>query len=128
MNDAKKHILVVEDSQDLQELLARLLGRHGYRLSRAFNGKEALEALGGMSQLPSFILLDLMMPIMDGFEFRERQRQDPRLADIPVVIMTADAEPEAKSALMGAHAYFRKPLLDIESFLKVAKALTSAEE
>lgn len=127
MNDMKKHILIVEDSTDLQELLARILGRQGYTVSRAYNGQQGLDALRTMPELPAFILLDLMMPVMDGFGFRQEQRKDPRLASIPVVVMTADSDPEIKSQQLGAHSFFRKPLLDVANFLEVAKALTRSD-
>ncbi len=92
----KKHILIIEDSTDLQALMGRLFKSEGYTVSQALNGREALDFLKSTTELPSLILLDIMMPVMDGFEFRNEQRKDSRLASIPVVVMTADSEPQKK--------------------------------
>jgi CheY-like chemotaxis protein len=81
-------ILVVDDDPELRETLGELLGEEGYDTRLAENGKRALEFLrrGGR---PSLILLDLMMPEMNGWQFREEQLKDASLRDIPVVVMTA---------------------------------------
>jgi CheY-like chemotaxis protein len=81
-------ILVVDDDPELRETLGELLGEEGYDTRLAENGKRALEFLrrGGR---PSLILLDLMMPEMNGWQFREEQLKDEELRDIPVVVMTA---------------------------------------
>jgi CheY-like chemotaxis protein len=81
-------ILVVDDDRDIREALCILLSAEGYRAVSAANGEEALSYLSSR-ELPSLILLDLMMPIMDGWEFRRRQKHDARLSDIPVVAITA---------------------------------------
>jgi CheY-like chemotaxis protein len=118
-----KHVLIVEDSQDLQILLGRLFKREGYTLSQAFNGQQALDLLRSMPMAPSFILLDIMMPVMDGIQFRKAQMQDPKLAQIPVIIMTADAEPQAKANQMGVKYFFPKPIGNISQLLQVAETL-----
>jgi CheY-like chemotaxis protein len=93
-NAADKHhpvvILVVEDDQDIRESLAGLLEAHGYSVLSAANGVEAFMLLRS-GHVPSVILLDLMMPLMDGYRFRTEQRKDPALAAIPVVVITAGA-------------------------------------
>lgn len=87
--------------------LAEVLEDEGYAVSCAGNGEEALRALDG--DAPSAIVLDLTMPVMDGWAFRERQREDPRLAGIPtVVISAAYADGRAPEAL-GADAFLAKP-------------------
>jgi len=81
-------VLVVEDDPDVREMMAMLLTMEGFEPTTAANGREALDQLlAGLH--PHVIVLDLMMPIMDGFQFREAQRRDPLLADIPVIVVTA---------------------------------------
>jgi CheY-like chemotaxis protein len=115
-----KHILIVEDSPDLQMLLSQVFGLEGYPVSQAFNGKHALDLLHSSKSLPSLILLDIMMPVMDGFEFRNEQEKDPRLAGIPIVVMTADIDSQAKANKLGAVGVIRKPMLDIDALLGIA--------
>lgn len=115
----KKHILIVEDSIDLQVLLARLLAKEGYTSTRAMNGQEGLDILRSSLELPALILLDIMMPVMDGLAFRRELQKDPRLAAIPVVVMTADSHPETKAAALHAKALLRKPI-DIDHLLEIA--------
>jgi CheY-like chemotaxis protein len=81
-------ILVVDDDPELRETLGELLGEEGYETRLAENGKRALDLLRHGAR-PSLILLDLMMPEMNGWEFREEQLKDAELRDIPVVVMTA---------------------------------------
>src|SRR3954470_23175677 len=81
-------VLVVDDDQDIREALCDLLADAGYRAASVANGKEALIYLKS-GELPCVILLDLMMPVMDGWEFRRQQQGDPRLSKIPVVVITA---------------------------------------
>jgi CheY-like chemotaxis protein len=82
-------ILLVEDDEDLRELLAELLRGHGLAVRVAQHGGEALELLRSGAALPGLILLDMMMPVMDGPTFRAAQRADPALAGIPVFVLTA---------------------------------------
>jgi CheY-like chemotaxis protein len=85
-------VLIVEDDEDIREFMGVLLRFHGYETSAAANGAEALDRLA--EEHPCVILLDVMMPVMDGWEFRARQLADPALADIPVVCITAMFDPE----------------------------------
>ena len=117
----QKHILVVEDSPDLQTLLSYLFSGEGYTRSQAFNGKQALELLRSMPQLPSCILPDIMMPIMGGIQFREEQKKDPRLADIPVVVMTADSNSYARTQVLGVNHFIRKPITEIDDLLQIVE-------
>ncbi|MGC3997522.1 MAG: response regulator [Anaeromyxobacter sp.] len=82
-------VLVVDDDTDLRDTLGELLVEEGYDAQTCENGQAALARLreGGLS--PRLILLDLMMPVMNGWQFREQQLQDARLREIPVVVMTA---------------------------------------
>jgi CheY-like chemotaxis protein len=85
----RPRILIVDDDHDIGEALGEILEDRGFAVSAENNGAEALKRLRAAPELPSAILLDLMMPIMDGYQFLDEQRQDPRLASIPVVILTA---------------------------------------
>lgn len=81
-------ILVVEDDADAREAMISLLQMKGYRAFPAGNGKEALDYLK-RAPVPDLIILDLWMPVMDGWQFRTEQVKDPRLKEIPVVVVTA---------------------------------------
>ena len=81
-------ILVVDDDADIRATLAELLEDEGYRVGTAANGRDALAFLRDHPST-SLVLLDLMMPIMDGFGFLTAQRGDPAVSSIPVVVMTA---------------------------------------
>lgn len=109
------HILLVEDDVDIRELLAELLVDEGYRVDSAADGHEALRVLREGLQ-PNLILLDLMMPLMGGMEFRAVQQADPGLAHIPVIVFTADAAIADKASSMGIAAAVKKPI-DFESLL-----------
>jgi CheY-like chemotaxis protein len=91
-------VLIVEDDTDVREMMDLLLTSIGYRTLTAPNGAAALERL--RQDRPCMVLLDLMMPVMTGWEFRERQLADPQLASIPVLCMSAVYQPdEVKSKL-----------------------------
>lgn len=81
-------VLVVEDDEDAREAIIDLLQMKGYKAVPARNGKEALDYLN-RGPAPVLILLDLWMPVMDGWQFRREQIKDSRLAKIPVVVITA---------------------------------------
>src|SRR5471030_2296377 len=87
----RKHVLIVDDDPDIRDLLADILVDAGYSVSCAVDGAEALEALGSTST--GAVLLDLHMRGMNGHEFLARRAVDPRLAKIPVIIMSACAQP-----------------------------------
>lgn len=90
-SDCQRVVLVVDDDESIRESLADLLGDEGYRVQTATNGAEALSLLRPPAQLrPCVILLDLMMPIMNGQEFYAEQQSDPSLATIPIVVISAD--------------------------------------
>lgn len=115
-----KRVLIIEDTSDFSELLKQLLESEGYEVSCASNGKEGLEHLCSTPELPHLILLDLMMPIMDGAEFRRRQVLDPRLCQIPVVIMTAHRDVQVAKMQLGARDFIRKPP-EIDQILAVIR-------
>lgn len=101
-------VLVVEDHADLREMLAVLLESEGYQVETATNGVEALTSLE--RSRPALILLDLMMPVMSGDEFRERQLADPRYRDVPVICMTAAHDGRERAERLHATEYFQKPV------------------
>lgn len=98
---------MVEDEEIIRDALGPLLEQEGYEVSFAENGREALRALRGET-LPNLIVLDLRMPVMDGWEFRAIQQDDPKLGGIPVLALSADGS--AKAAAVSAQGYLRKPV------------------
>jgi CheY-like chemotaxis protein len=115
----KNLVLIVEDDRDISSSVAELLEDSGFATCVAFNGAEALKMLNSGVR-PSVILLDLMMPVMDGFAFRDAQRKDPALAMIPVVVMSADGNLAERQSRAQANAYIRKPL-DIDALIAVVQ-------
>jgi CheY-like chemotaxis protein len=115
-----KRILIVDDERDTQEAVAEVLEDGDYIPTAAGNGREALEQLHAMVDKPCAILLDLKMPVMNGFEFRAAQRADPALERIPVIILTANFQ-EAEVTDMEAAAFVRKPF-DADALLGIVKA------
>jgi CheY-like chemotaxis protein len=92
-------VLIVEDDPDLREMMAQLLILEGFQAHAVANGQEALEYLHAGDR-PELILLDLMMPVMDGWAFRRAQRSEPALADVPVIVLSAlDADRSAEKPL-----------------------------
>ena len=106
---ARKTVLIVDDERDIQETVAELLADGNYRALAANNGQDALEQLKAMDEKPCVILLDLKMPVMDGFEFRAAQQADPALNGIPVIAVTANYQARDVANLRFA-AFVRKPL------------------
>jgi CheY-like chemotaxis protein len=106
---APRRVLVVEDDGLIRESLIEALEDHGYQVTAAANGRDALDLLAA-PPLPDLILLDLMMPVMDGRAFREEQRRDPALAAIPVVVLSAASDVVRAGAEMGVAGVLRKPV------------------
>ena len=104
----RAQVLVVEDDQEIRDTLREVLEDHGYEVIWAENGAEALDRLRGALS-PRLILLDLMMPVMDGWEFSKALRAEPRLAGIPVVIISADHGLEQKTSALAVDGYLAKP-------------------
>ncbi len=105
----KKRVLIVEDEESLLKLETILLTVKGYEVSGASTGKDALEKLAG--ETFDLILLDIMLPDIDGFEICRRIKEHPRHAQIPVVMLTAkkSTEDQERGATSGADAYLTKP-------------------
>jgi CheY-like chemotaxis protein len=106
-------IMVIEDERESRTYLVQLLQLEGFKVVAFSNGAEALKYLG-QSAPPCIIILDIRMPVMDGRQFRAATLQDPRLAKIPVVVVTA-AEPRAAAGL-SALRVFKKPV-DVDALL-----------
>lgn len=102
-------VLIVEDDAELREVMGLALESEGYNVESASDGREALERLRGGTK-PCLILLDLMMPVMNGWQFRDEQVHDPTLADIPVVVVSAATDLPTRATDLHASAYVRKPL------------------
>jgi CheY-like chemotaxis protein len=115
-------ILLVEDDYAIRETLADVLEGEGFQVSCASNGAEAMDRLAA-ERVPALIVLDLMMPVMDGWAFRTAQQRDPLLAQIPVVVLSAghDREDRAVSALE-VDAFLPKPF-DLERFVETIHRL-----
>ena len=102
-----KRILVVDDEPTIRELIADALRESGYAVHTAVNGIDALECL--RRQIADAIVLDLMMPVLDGDGFVRLLRRDPRLAAIPIVLVTAAYGPHIAAERVGAQACLTKP-------------------
>jgi len=107
-------VFIVEDDLDTREMLARFLELEGFTVESAENGKLALERLGHGTRA-CVILLDLMMPVMDGWQFRQAQVQNETLASIPVIVVSAAGRDRIER--IDADAYLSKPI-DLEELLR----------
>ncbi len=110
-------VLVVDDELDIRQAVAEVLADEGYTVVSAADGAEALERARAVH--PSVILLDLMMPVMNGWEFRQAQKQDPSVSGIPVVVLSA----LGRVATIDAQAFLQKPF-DLEELLSKVKRYT----
>lgn len=117
---AMASILIVEDDADIRESLGEALELDGYLVTRAENGREALRMLrAGLT--PAVILLDLVMPVMSGWQFRQVQLADPALAGIPVVVVSASAPGDARP-----DRHLRKPF-GIDDLLSAIATLSARD-
>jgi CheY-like chemotaxis protein len=110
-------LLVVDDDTDLREALEEVLRDAGYTVLGASNGREALEVLARTRPLPGLVLLDMMMPVLDGLGFSQEMRGVLDWKDIPVVIFSASAGTARVAEQVGARAYLRKPV-EVEVLLE----------
>ncbi|HJU28463.1 MAG TPA: response regulator [Candidatus Binataceae bacterium] len=108
---------MADDSDDLLDAMTDALELAGYSVLRAHNGKEAMDLAAGAPV--GLILMDLSMPVMDGWEFLRRRRSIPQLASVPVVIMSAYASPQPA----GADCILQKPVT-LDTILALAKRYT----
>ena len=127
MANAKGRILVVDDDPQAIEILTRMLEREGYQCVSAENGPSALQA--ARNQPVDVILLDVMMPEMDGLQVCERLREDELLRQIPVILLTAkdDMETRSRGMALGVSEYLTKPVNKRELFTRIDAQLHSRE-
>lgn len=110
-NERKEKILVVDDNVQNVELLQEILNVNGYMVTTAYDGIEALEKVS--KEMPDLILLDIMMPKMDGYQVCESLRNDEETKDIPIIFVTAKTEVKDWTHAifnMGANSYITKPI------------------
>jgi CheY-like chemotaxis protein len=119
MSENGRRVLVVEDDEGIREALVDLLDSEGFTVTSAVHGADALERLRQATELPDVILLDLMMPVLDGWAFRAEQRRDPKLSEIPVVVITASRNADVAS--LSPKAFLKKPI-DFDELLRVLAA------
>ena len=123
MNDTNtKHILCIEDEPEMIDLIRLILGRRGFEVEGAAGGKEGLEKMH--AQTPDLVLLDLMMPDIDGWEVYQQMKADDKTKDIPVIVVTAKAQSIDK--VLGLHIakvddYISKPFSPQELLSSVDK-------
>lgn len=124
MTEEKKKVLCIEDEPEMIDLIKLILERKGFEVLGAVGGKEGLEVI--RREMPDLILLDLMMPEVDGWEVFRQMRADERLKDIPVIVVTAKAQSIDK--VLGLHIakvddYVTKPFGPQELLRSVNKVL-----
>jgi len=102
-------VLVVDDSPEASDSLTAVLEAAGYHVAQACQGKQALSYLRARS-LPAVILLDLHMPVMNGRDFRKAQLEDPRLAKIPVILLSGEGDLRVHAQELGVAAFITKPV------------------
>jgi CheY-like chemotaxis protein len=103
-----RRIIVVDDDVDIRESIGEVLSESGYHVALAANGREALDELGRAPACA--LLLDLMMPVMDGWELMMELRRSPQHAALPVIVVSADVNVREKATTLAADAWLRKPI------------------
>jgi CheY-like chemotaxis protein len=119
-----RHVLIIEDDSEIRACIAEALSYDGYTVAEAQNGLEGLRH--ARSRRPDLIILDLMMPTMNGWQFRAAQKRDPTLADIPVIVTSAVAA-ESTGNLSDVAARFAKPF-DFATLLAAVERHAGAGE
>lgn len=106
--ETKRTILIVEDDEINGDILASYL-KHDFYILRAFNGRECLDILQKDDQVIDMVLLDVFMPVMDGYQVLRKRQKDPKLKKIPFIVMTAEAEIEKECFHLGVNDFIKKP-------------------
>nr|WP_211485268.1 response regulator [Corallococcus exiguus] len=120
---SRSTILIVDDEPDLREVVAELLEMEDYTVLQAANGQAALAVLAANNDQPCLVLLDLMMPVMDGHEFLHRLREEERYRELPVLMLTAHFSAKAPPGTVGL---LRKPVDIPELLAMVARHCPAA--
>lgn len=115
-------VMLVEDDPDIRAMVSQLLELEGYSVRAFGNGHEALDALR-RGERPSLILLDLMMPKMNGWQFRAEQMREPALTSIPVIVLSGDVR-GADPGSVRADGYLKKPI-DLDVLLAAVRRFTA---
>lgn len=123
MNE-QRPILVVDDDADIRCTLADVLGDAGYAVQAAANGREALELIKARSPVPALILLDLMMPELDGWGFMAALHEIPQLSAIPVVIFSAHGNASSAASSLDVAGFVKKPIRLDELLAAVARSVS----
>lgn len=121
---ACRNVLVVDDDVAIRDMLAMTLEDEGYQVTSASNGLEALNRLRAQPDSACLILLDLNMPVMTGWEFRSLQQQDPALAAIPVVVVSADRAVQHNTTTLDVVDYLTKPI-DFDQLITIVDRFCS---
>jgi DNA-binding response OmpR family regulator len=129
MAEKKNKVVCIEDEAEMIDLVKLILGRKGFDLTGAMGGREGLEAVRRIK--PDLVLLDLMMPDMDGWEVYQQMKADEELKDIPVIVVTAKAQSIDK--VLGLHIakvddYVTKPFGPQELLQSVERVLSKRQE
>ncbi len=117
-------VLIVEDDEDIRESLQDFLQDHGYPTIGAVNGRDGLKRLAASDLRPCAIILDLMMPVMDGRAFREEQLRSPALAEIPTILISAHNDVAGPWADAGITHRLPKPL-NLSTLLQILRQLSA---
>ncbi len=118
-----KKILIIEDDISIRELLEEIFEFEGYAVDASVNGSEGIKSLH--TNIPDVILMDVMMPIMDGYEFRLEQLKNPHWKSIPVIAMSAQQQKDEKLESYGITHFISKPL-ELDDLLDTVRELASA--
>jgi len=123
MSDVREHILVVDDEPDTLELLGALLEHAGYSVETAGNGQACLEQV--KVRRPDLIILDIMMPDMDGLEVCDHLRFDPATREVPIIFLTAKGDDYTRTmaSILDAYAFIQKPFLPDRLLTEVRNCL-----
>jgi len=113
-------VLVIDDDRAIREALAMVLADEGLECITAAHGAEGVELLRQASSLPDLIVVDLMMPVMSGWEFRRFQLADPKLAAVPTIVLTAATEGASHIGDLGVQQVLRKPI-DLDALLAAVR-------
>lgn len=114
-----KKILIIEDEYDVASTMELALEMEGYEVRLCYNGVEALEVLASEA-LPALIISDMMMPIMDGYEFTKQLREESRYDNIPLILASAARINESKISKKAYKSFIRKPF-ELDDFLNTVE-------
>ena len=116
-----KSILIIDDDKVIRDTLGFILQEEGYSTTLAANGQEGLDLLANAERLPDVILLDIMMPVLNGIQFRQEQLNKPDIKRIPTIIMSADHSVHKNCASLGCKHVLKKPI-DLDELLAILES------